>query len=134
MPVEIRNAQKKVRLDLARLRRDAQRMLEAVEAPRKLLSVLLTDDRGMAELHARWMGEGSATDVLSFPMGEEGILGDVAISVEWAARRGRGDAQGQVLRYLTHGILHLAGYDHRTPAQWRRMSRRARRLMREVKG
>ena len=132
MPVELRAAGRRVRLDLRRLRVQAEFLLERVGRGEQVLSVLLTDDREMAVLHERWTGEGGSTDVLSFPMEEQGILGDIVISAETAARRAQGRPEREILRYLVHGVLHLTGHDHRTKAQKFRMDRLAHRLLSEV--
>ena len=128
MPVELRNEQRAVPLDARRLKRQAEGLLEEVGRPEAVLSILLTDDRRMARLHERWMGEEGPTDVMSFPMSEAGILGDIVISAETAARRRPKDPAGEVLRYLVHGLLHLVGYDHRAKAQRLRMNRQAHLL------
>ena len=128
MPVDLRNEQRAVPLDTRRLRRQAESLLAAVGRPDSVLSVLVTDDRRIAPLHERWMGEPGPTDVMSFPMEEAGILGDIVISAETAARRRPKDPAAEVLRYLVHGLLHLTGHDHRGKAERLRMDRRARRL------
>ena len=138
MMVELRNAQKAVRIDAGRLKRQAQAALEEIGMGERLLSILLTGDGEMARLHERWMDDPSPTDVLSFPAGAvpggpavsspPRILGDIAISTETAARRRPADPQAEIRRYLIHGILHLAGHDHRTKPERLRMSRQARRL------
>ena len=132
MPVELRATQSRVSLDLRRLRRRAELLLRRVDRRDQVLSVLIVDDRQMAALHERWKGEEGPTDVLSFPMEEQGILGDVVISAETAARRGRGRTEREVLRYLVHGVLHLAGHDHRTAAQKAKMDRLSRALLAEA--
>lgn len=99
--------------------------LEQFEGPAEI-SVTFTDNEGIRKLNAQYRNIDSATDVLSFPMGEDGqydtnqetgakILGDVVISVEKAVEQA--DAYGHSLQrevgYLTaHSILHLLGYDH----------------------
>lgn len=144
MPVELSNEQRKNRLDGRRLQRDARRLLEALDLEVKQLSILLTDDRRMASLHEHWMGEPGPTDVLSFPGADRvlpDLLGDIAISVETAARRLSAPRQAglpvpvrppallrEVRRYLVHGVLHLAGYDHHQLRPRRRMQRQERRL------
>ena len=104
--------------------------------------MVLTDDPELSELNLEHMGIDGATDVLSFPMlqpadfpgqpaGDERHrthIGDIAISVERAieqAAEGRGGQTGDVswsaedeLRLLvTHGTLHLCGWDHAEPAE-----------------
>lgn len=83
------------------------------------VSVLLTGDAEIRRLNREFRGKDKATDVLSFPAGDApgqgGIAGDLAISVETAAREAeqRGHSLEVELRVLMlHGILHLAGHDH----------------------
>ncbi len=129
--------------------------LEAAAAPVPgSVTVVLTDDPELAELNAEHLGVEGATDVLSFPMLEpadfprrsagEGRrrthIGDIAISVERAieqAAEGRGGQTGDVswsaedeLRLLvTHGTLHLCGWDHAEPAEEAAMRALERRLL-----
>ena len=143
MPVELRNEQRAVRLDLRRLRRQAESLMAQVRRADSVLSLLLTDDRRMARLHLQWMGEEGPTDVMSFPGEEKGtlpgrplfspVLGDIVISVQTAARRRPNDPAAEILRYLVHGLLHLTGHDHRSGPQRLRMNRRARQLQAKVR-
>lgn len=132
MPVEFQNAQRRFRLEGRRIRRVARRLLQAVGRPEAELSILLVDDRAIRTLHHRWMGEDTATDVLSFPQGGPAadLLGDIVISVETAARRSPGRIFEETLRCLIHGLLHLVGYDHVRLSDRRRMERESRRLQR----
>jgi probable rRNA maturation factor len=104
------------------------------------LSVLLVDEKVMADLHERWMGEPGPADVLAFPMdelrppgpphvggargdrsGHDGqddspvLLGDVVLCPPVAEQQAReaNHSVGEELELLcTHGLLHLLGYDH----------------------
>jgi probable rRNA maturation factor len=81
------------------------------------VSALLTTDDGIRSLNRRFRKKNKATDVLSFPVDDPsfGQAGDLAISVETAARQARdqGHKLSIELRVLMlHGMLHLAGYDH----------------------
>ncbi len=106
-------------------------MLDALQMPNSIVSILLTDDEEIQELNREYRGIDQPTDVLSFSMIEgEGarfagdVLGDLVISAETLARQARG-AQRPVLdeatMLLAHGLLHLLGWDHRTAAEDRRM-------------
>ncbi len=100
---------------LTRYLRQAQ---SAVGLPGEV-SVLLTTDAGIRKLNRRFRHKNKATDVLSFPMNDpaSGLAGDLAISVDTAARQAReqGHTLGVELRVLLlHGLLHLAGHDHET--------------------
>lgn len=78
------------------------------------LSVVLCDDAFIRPLNAQWRGVDRATDVLSFPLDEGPVLGDVVISVETAERRlnPAWSLEDEALFLLVHGVLHLLGHDH----------------------
>ncbi len=94
------------------------------------VSVLLTTDDGIRALNRRFRKKNKATDVLSFPVEAGfGLAGDLAISVETAARQAeeQGHRLSVELRVLMlHGLLHLAGYDHEIDDG--KMARKERRL------
>lgn len=93
------------------------------------LAITLVSEERMTDLHVEWMDEPGPTDVLSFPMDElrsadageapeQGVVGDIAmcpaVAAVQAGERGRSlDAELQFL--MTHGFLHLIGYDHGEP-------------------
>ena len=90
------------------------------------ISVRFVDDEEIRRLNLSYRNKDASTDVLSFPMGENGeydvnldtgakILGDIVISLEHAVRQA--DMYGHSLQreigFLTvHSMLHLLGYDH----------------------
>lgn len=91
----------------------------AAAAPRSraTLSVLLCGDARMRRLNRDYRRIDRPTDVLSFPSGEAGFLGDVAIDVAYAARQARRRGHSlarEVQLLLAHGVLHLLGHDHET--------------------
>lgn len=97
--------------------------------PQAELSILFVDIPTMTELHVQWMDEPGPTDVISFPMDElrpgkdgapsdPGILGDIVVCPDVAieqARTAGHSAQEEMLLLVTHGILHLLGFDHAEP-------------------
>lgn len=117
-------------IDVDLLARQARFMLDRLLVhPESELSVVLVDVPAMTELHIQWMDEPGPTDVLSFPMdelrpgvegqeSEPGVLGDIVLCPEvaqvqaLAAGHSRDD---EIALLLTHGILHLLGYDHAEP-------------------
>jgi probable rRNA maturation factor len=85
------------------------------------VSLLLTDDAGIARLHARFCGDATPTDVLTFEL--DGAA-EIAISVETAsrcaARTGHG-ARAEIALYVVHGVLHACGFDDRRARDRARM-------------
>jgi probable rRNA maturation factor len=100
------------------------------------VTLAITTDRGIRRLNRTWRALDTATDVLSFPAGDNPgpvrHLGDLVISRETAARQARheGHPLSTELRVLAlHGLLHLLGYDHEHDSG--RMARIERRLRRQ---
>ena len=89
------------------------------------VSVTFTDNEGIRALNARFRGIHRPTDVLSFPLFEDGpggaefghMLGDIVLSLERCREQGEEYGHGFVREcaFLTvHSTLHLLGYDHET--------------------
>lgn len=106
-----------------RLREVHKRILldNGFEPASNLLSVVFTSDKDLAKLNSTFRQMDTATDVLSFPSDEidpdSGMryLGDVVISMDQVGKQRDlfGDDEFSIVFLLvTHGILHLIGYDH----------------------
>lgn len=90
------------------------------------VSVSFLSNAQIRELNRDHRGRDIETDVLSFPMGENGVydlnpetgayvLGDIVISVEKAVSQAElyGHTLQREIGFLTvHSMLHLLGYDH----------------------
>jgi probable rRNA maturation factor len=120
------------------LRRRARMMLDALEVGDAELSVVLTGDATIQELNRAYRGKNRPTDVLAFaqregPLGHLAgqLLGDVILSVPTARRQARAHRRNllsELTMLLAHGVLHLLGWDHDTPATDQRMRRETARL------
>ena len=89
-------------------------------------SVTFVDNDRIHELNKQYRNKDMPTDVLSFPMGENGqydidedngckVLGDIVISMQRAMEQAElyGHSLQREVAYLTvHSMLHLLGYDH----------------------
>ncbi len=115
--VVLLNRQRRRRVDATRLRRVLRGAASALRVSGEV-ALVVTGDRAIRTLNARYRHKDKPTDVLSFPGGSgEAGLGDIVISVESAERnaRGLGRTLPQELDVLAlHGFLHVLGYDHET--------------------
>ena len=104
----------------------ARRTLMSEGAGPVELSISLVGEDEMTSLHERYMDEEGATDVLSFSMDDEGLLGDVVVCPEFAARQNP-SLDDELRLLVVHGVLHLLGYDHEDDderrAMWERQER-----------
>ena len=110
------------------------------------VSVTFVDNEEIRRLNARFRDKDSETDVLSFPLGENGeydinhdtgakLLGDVVISMEKAAEQAQtfGHSFEREVCYLTvHSMLHLLGYDHMEPEEKRVMRVKEETVMTQI--
>jgi probable rRNA maturation factor len=117
----------------ARLRRVLQGAAHALDVGGEV-ALVLTGDRAIRALNARYRGKDRPTDVLSFPGGASaGELGDIVISVQTAEKNahGLGRTLAQELDVLAlHGFLHVLGYDHETDdGTMDRLERRLRKRL-----
>ena len=106
-------------VDVEDLRALATSVLLGEDAERSELSVSFVTEDEIAGLHERYMHEEGPTDVLSFPLDDDGrgddglrVLGDVVIAPTVAARNRPDDPASEIRLLLVHGILHLLGHDH----------------------
>ena len=99
------------------------------------LTLSFVDSEDIAELNLEHMGKSGRTDVLSFPMDDEPIvgvptlLGDVVISPAVAADQfaeHAGTLDDELALLVVHGVLHVLGHDHAEPDETALM--RAREL------
>jgi probable rRNA maturation factor len=94
------------------------------------LSVLMTDNRTIADLNENWRGKSGPTNVLSFS-GELGgpgpaLLGDIVLAIEIViaeAKAGGITVSDHVAHLVVHGVLHLLGHDHQTDSNANIMER-----------
>lgn len=112
------------------LTRAARSALEHAGAPAGSMAIRVVGDAAIRKLNRDFLGHDYATDVLSFPadpLPDGGrYFGDLALSLPRARAQAQagGHALEDELRLLTvHGVLHLLGHDHDTPAHQRRMWR-----------
>jgi len=107
----------------------------AVGNRKRALTVALSDDRRMRVLNARDRNKDKPTNVLSYPSGERGFLGDVVLARQTVSREAK--AQGKTLadhlcHLVVHGTLHLMGYDHEDDAEAERMEMLERRILKRL--
>jgi probable rRNA maturation factor len=135
MSVTIINRQRAIAVDLASLQEFASSALteclklRRASNPLSTLSevnVVLVSDRRIAEIHRRFMNAPEPTDVITFQHGE------VFISTETATHQAlefRTSFERELRLYLVHGLLHLAGFDDKTPAGAAEMKRLQERIV-----
>jgi probable rRNA maturation factor len=138
---------------------DVTHSVEAVAArlmPGAVVALRITADDGIRALNSAFRNVDEATDVLSFPPDEfaaqgyapgrgrrrsvrrtalRGHAGDIAVSWDAVLRQSAVNGNtplAEAVALVVHGLLHLAGYDHRDDAEQAEMDHLTRSLCRSV--
>ena len=140
--IHYRNTVRGSGIDARTIKRTAKRLLAAIGEKESAISISFVHDAEIREMNRAHRGKDKPTDVLSFPLLEEGdvslgerLLGDVVISIETARRQAADyDAplEAEINRLLIHGVLHVMGHDHEEAAERREMQAEERRLAQAI--
>jgi len=103
------------------------------------LSVALVGDSRMSQLHHTFLKIKGPTDVLTFELDHDKTGrctgGEVIVCVTEAQRRAaeyKIDVAEELLLYALHGLLHLSGFDDRTPSDYRAMHQREDEILKQL--
>lgn len=80
-----------------------------------IIAIVLSNDAEVQTMNRDFRHKDKPTNVLSFPDEEEGVLGDIILSLDTLMREAEEQKkpfQHHLIHMLTHGTLHLLGHDH----------------------
>lgn len=149
MIVSVHNDHSHIRVCKRRIARHVRSILSAMGRLGAGVDVTLTDDLTIRSLNAQYRDIDEITDVLSFAIADDpedpGVidhLGDVVVSLDTALRQAEVVQQSagvktykvreETLFLVTHGVLHLLGYDHVQDQEADEMQALELRLIAEV--
>lgn len=139
--LSLRNRQRIRPVDTALLRRLTLALLrDHLGAVHFELGIHLVAAPEMARVNETFLGHPGSTDVITFDHSGEtaagsNLQGELFICLDDAvsqARQFRTTWPRELARYVIHGLLHLSGYDDRSPVARRRMKARENKLLREA--
>jgi len=107
--------QSKLTLTEKRQLKNFAHFLSQKVAEGRAFTCLITTDDELRRLNSQFLRHDYPTDVLSFPSGVEGELGDLAISLDRAEAQAHefGHTRAdEICILMLHGVLHLTGMDH----------------------
>lgn len=127
--VEIANEQVRLPVDEARMAAAARNVLSGEGISSGTISLAVVDDPRIHELNRSYLNHDCPTDVLSFVLEQtpDHLDGEVIVSADTAlasAARFGWPAADELLLYVVHGCLHLAGHDDQTDAARAKMRER----------
>ncbi len=146
MSILIENRQKKLSLDLKRIRHIMSEILNYVDRNDNEISLLFVDNEEIRSLNKRYLNRDYPTNVISFSLtdGQHGninphVLGDIVISVEKAiedAEEADIELNDEIDFLMIHGVLHLLDYNHEDTSETEaiKMDKKEKELFFMLKG
>lgn len=109
-------------INTTRITSAIQRTLQGEKVKQADIAVIIVSDDELLELNKMYLNHHYYTDVITFPLGDEGgpIEGEIYISMDTAAAQAKEysvSRTNELTRLAVHGTLHLVGYDDATKEQ-----------------
>jgi len=122
MEITLKNLQKKIPIPNAKILKAIQHAINSSPLRGEArwgcsnLSIVFTGSERMRTINKKYLGHDYVTDVLTFDLGEGQaeiiICPQVAVT---NAKAHQTSTEKEIILYVIHGILHLAGYDDHSP-------------------
>ncbi len=136
--VLVKNLHSKKKVELKKIQRLAGKVLQG-EKNKQNVNIILAHDKYIAQLNRKFLNKNRSTDVLSFGMREgkklkpePDVLGEIYISLDKAEKQAKEynqSFQKEVNLLVTHGLLHLLGYDHKKREQKEKMRKKEEKYL-----
>ncbi len=134
----IKNLQKKIPISPKRIKKAVLKIFSLVgrNSLRSRITICFVDDKTIKKLNWKYLRKNSPTDVLAFENSDKKnpsyISADIVISTDTASHNAgifKTTPVYELFLYITHGILHLLGYDDKTKKQRERMHKQEKDIL-----
>jgi probable rRNA maturation factor len=88
------------------------------------LSISFIDENNIKTINHTFRNKDEATDVLTFPLDDDDLLGDIYICIKEVTKKATEydiNKEQQLVMTIAHAFAHLVGYDHNTENEKRIM-------------
>jgi len=135
--ITISNLQKKLPIPRKRVKNLVLKILKGEGFNRSgYINICFTNNALIKKLNNKFLRANSATDVLAFNLSDKKtkpfILADIAISTDTAisnARCFKSTAGDELLLYVTHGVLHILGFNDHAETEIQLMRKKERKYV-----
>lgn len=139
--ISIKNLQTKIPVPQARIKKVVRLTLRHFRISDAEISVVFVTEAHIKRLNTRHLNHSYSTDILTFDyrsnFKETPLCAEIVVCPTVAARNAaiyQTSIPKELDRYLIHGILHLCGYDDRSPAAKNRMTSEENRILELLQG
>jgi probable rRNA maturation factor len=130
MKITLKNLQKKIPIPKVKILKAAKAAFRKLGFVHEGLSIVFVGTRRMRAVNKKYLKHDHVTDVLTFDLGEN--TGEIIICPRVAAAQARAhrtSTEKELVLYVVHGILHLAGFDDHRPQDILQMRRMEKKLL-----
>ncbi len=130
MQITVKNYQKKVSVPRTKVLKAAKTALLKLGLQQRSLSIVFVGAGRMRTANRKYLNHDYVTDVLTFDLGEG--VGEIIICPQVACSNAaiyETSTVHELILYVVHGILHLAGYDDHRPEDQSKMRRMEQQLL-----
>ena len=100
------------------------------------ISIIFCSDDYLLEMNKEYLDHDYFTDILTFPMEEEPLSGDLVISIDRIidnSKQLKTPFLNELNRVIIHGVLHLVGYDDHIDLQKQEMRKKEDHYLQKLK-
>ena len=130
MEITLKNLQKKIPIPRGRILKAAKTAFRRLDLVPLSLSIVFVGARRMRAINKKYLKHDYVTDVLSFDLGDQ--ISEIIICPQIAnanAKAHQTSTEKEIILYVIHGILHLAGYDDQDSLKRIQMQRMENELL-----
>jgi len=124
-----------VPIDRKQLRAAVRAVLSGEGVANASISLALVGDATSERINRQFLNHDGPTDVITFPLGQSPLRGELVIGADTAARVAKQMGHGvgsELALYVIHGVLHLCGYDDKSRSATKLMRERERYYLRQL--
>ncbi len=99
------------------------------------VSITLVNDAEIKKINKKYRGINKPTNVLSFELGDDVLLGDIFISLDTVRREAKSEnisVAEHTAHMIVHGVLHLLGYDHLNDKDAEKMEKKETAILKKL--
>ncbi len=132
MKITVKNLQKKLLISPVKIKKLILKVLKGEGIKESgYINICFADDPLIKKFNLKFLKTNSSTDVLAFNLNNnlenKILLADIMISTDTAIKNSRKfntKPEYELMLYVTHGILHILGYDDRDKTQRKQMRKK----------
>lgn len=110
-------------------------ILSLVDKDFEIISINFVDDERLLEMNKHYLNHDYYTDILTFNFSDEPISTEIFISYERAyenAKKYKTTIEDEILRLISHGILHSIGFDDHTRSEKIKMRKAENKILNSI--